>query len=194
VEVITGGSRMTPGEEWLSFCNTSTARLLQSVLATEALRRAADAGRLQIKTILARKGLLALEDVRALEPDRWDRLLERLACASLEDLYSAVGGGAVRLEDLEQALESTGITKQALDWTSINIIGTGKAHRPGALARLASVVSNQSGNILRSENNTLPDGGFELRLVVRHIEQEKHPLLEKAFAESGIELRSLELV
>jgi len=135
-----------------------------------------------------------LEDVRALEPDRWDNLLERLACANLEDLFAAVGGGAIRLEDLEQALETTGITKESLDWTSIYIVGTGKAHRPGTLARLASVVSNQGGNILRSENNTLPDGGFELRLVVRHIDQEKQVLLEKAFAECGIELRSLELV
>ncbi|RPJ51146.1 MAG: hypothetical protein EHM21_03415 [Chloroflexi bacterium] len=81
-----------------------------------------------------------------------------------------------------------------MNWTSIYIVGTGKAHRPGTLARLASVVSSQGGNILRSENNTLPDGGFELRLVVRHIDQEKKRLLEKAFAECGIELRSLELV
>lgn len=194
VEVITGGSRMAPSEEWLNYCNTSTTRLLQSVLATEALRRAAETGRQQIKTILARKGLLALEDIRALEPDRWDNLLERLACANLEDLYAAVGGGAIRGEDLEQALETTGITKEALNWTSISIIGTGKAHRPGTLARLASVVSSQGGNILRSENNTLPDGGFELRLVVRHIDQEKQLLLEKAFGECGIELRALELV
>ena len=54
--------------------------------------------------------------------------------------------------------------------------------------------SNQGGNILRSVNNTLPDGGFELRLVVRHIDKEKQALLEKAFNESGIELCSLELV
>jgi GTP diphosphokinase / guanosine-3',5'-bis(diphosphate) 3'-diphosphatase len=194
VEVITGGNRMMPSEEWLNYCNTSTSRLLQSVLAIEALRHAAETGRQQIKTILARKGLLALEDIRALERDRWDNLLERLACANLEDLYAAVGGGAIRLEDLEQALETTGITKESLNWTSIYIMGTGKAHRPGTLARLASVVSSHGGNILRSENNTLPDGGFELRLVVRHIDQEKQHLLEKAFAECGIELRTLELV
>ncbi len=194
VEVITGSSRLSPSEEWLNYCNTSTARLLQSVLATESLRRAAESGRQQIKAILSRKGLLSLEDVSALEPDRWDNLLERVARANLEDLYAAVGGGAVRLEDLEQALETTGITKESLNWTSIYIVGTGKAHRPGTLARLASVVSNQGGNILRSVNNTLPDGGFELRLVVRHIDQEKKTLLEKAFNECGIELSSLELV
>lgn len=194
VEVITGGSRLSPTEEWLNYCNTSTSRLLQSVLAIESLRRAAESGRQQVKAILTRKGLLALEDVSALEPDLWDNLLERLACANLEDLYAAVGGGAIRLEDLEQALETTGITKESLNWTSIYIVGTGKAHRPGTLARLASVVSHQGGNILRSVNNTLPDGGFELRLVVRHIDKEKRTLLEKAFNECGIELYSLELV
>jgi len=194
VEVVTGGSRLSPTEEWLNFSNTDTTRLLQSVLAIEALQRAADAGRQQIKTILTRKGLLALEDVSALEPDRWDNLLERLACANLEDLYAAVGGGAIRLEDLEQALEATGITKEALNWTSIYIVGTGKSHRPGTLARLASVVSEHGGNILRSVNNTLPDGGFEIRLVVRHIDEDKKALLDTAFNACGIELCSLEIV
>jgi len=194
VEVITGGQRITPSEDWLSYSNNSTARLLQGVLATEALRRAADEGREQIKDVLSRKGLLALEDVRALETDRWDNLLERLACANLEDLYAAIGGGAVRLEDLEAAMEATGINRESLGWTSIYIRGAGSAHRPGTLARLASVVSSHGGNILRSENNTLPDGGFEIRLVVRHIDEEAKALLRKAYQESSIEIRSLELV
>jgi (p)ppGpp synthase/HD superfamily hydrolase len=194
VEVVTGGKRVTPSEEWLNFCNNSTAKLLQGVLATESLRRAAEEGRQQIKVILSRKGLLALEDVRALESDRWDNLLERLACANLEDLYAAVGGGAIRLEDLEHALEDNGITKESLGWTSIYIVGTVNAHKPGALARLAGVISNHGGNILRSVNNTLPDGGFEIRLVVRYIDEKKQVLLEKAYQDSGVELRTLELV
>ncbi len=194
VEVITGRNRITPSEEWLSFCNTSTARVLQGVLATEALRRAAEEGRKQIKTVLYRKGLLSLEDVRALEPDRWDNLLERLACANLEDLYAAVGGGAVRLRDLEESLIALGLTKESLGWTSIYLIGTVKAHRPGTLARLATVVSNHGGNILRSENNSLPDGGFELRLVISNLNAEKKVALEKAYQDSGVELRVLELV
>ncbi len=194
VEVITGGKRITPTEDWLNYSNTSTTKLLQSVLTIEALRRAADEGRQQIKTILIQKGLLSLEDVRELEPDRWDNLLERLACANLEDLYAAVGGGAIRLEDLERAMETIGITKESLGWTSIYVIGTLKSHRPGTLARLATVISNEGGNILRSVNNTLADGGFEVRLVVRYIDEEKQNLLKMAFQESGIELKSLELV
>ncbi|HEX9019278.1 MAG TPA: TGS domain-containing protein, partial [Anaerolineaceae bacterium] len=194
VEVITGGTRIQPSEEWLSFCSTSTQRLLQTVLAMEALRRDAEQGRQQIKEILKKVGLLSLEDVRALEPDLWDNLLERLACANLEDLYAAVGGGAIRLADLEEALKTLGITKDALGWTSISLSGGTSAHRPGTLVRLAGVVSNQGGNILRSENNTLPDGGFEIRLVVRFIDQAKQEMLKKAYQESGIELRALELV
>jgi (p)ppGpp synthase/HD superfamily hydrolase len=194
VEVITSGQRITPSEEWLSYCNASTARLLQGVLATVALRRAADEGRQQIKGILSRMGLLSLEDIRSLEPDRWDNLLERLACANLEDLYAAVGGGAVRLQDLEEALETTGITRESLGWTSIYIRGEGSAHRPGTLARLATVVSSHGGNILRSENNSLPDGGFEIRLVVRHIDEDGKSRLLKAYQESGIAISALELV
>lgn len=194
VEVITGGQRMTPSEEWLNYCNYSTQRLLQSVLATEALRRAAETGRTLIKDILSRKGLLTLEDVRALEPDLWDNLLERLACANLDDLYAAVGGGAVRLEDLESAMEALGITKEELGWTSIYVAGDDKSHRPGTLAHLATILSDQGGNILRSVNNTLPDGGFGLRLVVRYIDPEKQAMLRKAYEGSEIELRELEVV
>lgn len=194
VEVITGGKRVTPSEEWLNYCNTSTQRLLQSVLATEALRSAAEEGQAQIKSILGHKGLLDLEDVRALEPDRWDNLLERLACANLEDLYAAVGGGAISPHDLEEALDATGITKESLGWTSINIIGEGSAHRPGTLSRLAGIVSAHGGNILRSVNNTLPDGSFEIRLVIRYIGAEQQEKIRHAYLESGIDLRLLELV
>jgi len=194
VEVITSGKRITPSEEWLTFSNNSTAKLLQSVLATEALRRAAEKGKELVKTILIRKGLLALEDVQALEPDRWDNLLERVACANLEDLYAAVGGGAVRLEDLESALEATGINSDALNWTTIRIVGAKSAHRPGVLAQLAGVVSNLGGNILRSVNSTLPDGGFELRLVIDNIDITKKRLLDQAYKNCDIEFQSYELV
>lgn len=194
VEVITGGKRIAPSEDWLTFSNNSTAKLLQSVLATEALRRAAEQGKELVKTILIRKGLLALEDVQALEPDRWDNLLERVACANLEDLYAAVGGGAVRLEDLESALEATGIKNDSLNWTTIRIVGTKSSHRPGVLAQLAGVVSDLGGNILRSVNSTLPDGGFELRLVIHNIDRAKKRLLDKAYKNCDIEFQSYELV
>jgi glycine cleavage system regulatory protein len=91
-------------------------------------------------------------------------------------------------------MEATGINRESLGWTSIYIRGAGSAHRPGTLASLASVISSQGGNILRSENNTLPDGGFEIRLVVRHIDEEAKSLLRKAYQESTIEITSLELV
>jgi (p)ppGpp synthase/HD superfamily hydrolase len=195
VEVITGGQRVRPSDEWLSYANASTRRLLQGVLATESLRRFADEGRKLIhRALLERRGLLSLEDVRALEPDRWDNLLERLACANMEDLYAAVGGGAIRLEDFEEALALTGITKEALGWTSIHIVGSGEAHRPGTLARLAGIISEHGGNILRSENNTLTDGGFEIRLVVRYLDEEKQRLIRMSICDSGIDIISLDLV
>jgi (p)ppGpp synthase/HD superfamily hydrolase len=194
VEVVTSGSRLVPSDEWLNFSNSSTARLLQTVLATEALRRAAEKGREMIKDVLVRHGILALEDVRALEPDRWDNLLERLACANLEDLYAAVGGGAIRLEDLHLALDETGVNRETLCWTTISFTGTGKSHRPGVLARLAKIISDHHGNILRSVNNTLPDGGFDLRLVVGHLSPAQLSKLDEAYRSSGIEFSCLEMV
>ncbi len=194
VEVITSGKRLSPSEDWLSFANASTAPLLRGVLATESLRRSAEEGRKLIHGILVKKGLLALEDVRALEPDRWDNLLERLASANLEDLYAAAGGGAIRLEEIEQALDDVGITKNALTWTTISIVGTGDAHRPGVLAQLAGLVSQHGGNILRSVNNTLPSGGFDLRLVIYHLSCEQEEELRKAYIDSGIPFTSMEIV
>ena len=194
VEVITNGPRMTPTEDWLGFSNSSTARLLQSVIATEALRRSAEEGRRQVRAVLAPLGILALEDVRALEPDRWDNLLERLACANLDDLYSAIGGGAVRLEDLQHAMAQVGITRESLQWTTVHIAGDAAAHRPGILARLAGIVSAYGGNILCSVNNTLPEGGFDLRLVVHNLEPNQLYLLEQAYLDSAIEFKVIELV
>jgi GTP diphosphokinase / guanosine-3',5'-bis(diphosphate) 3'-diphosphatase len=194
VEVITSGSRIAPSEDWLNYSNSSTVRLLQAVLATESLRRAAEQGRDMIKTVLVQHGLLALEDVRALERDRWDNLLERLACANLDDLYAAVGGGAVRVEDLDRALTETGINREDLGWTTISFIGTGKSHRPGVLAHLAGMVSQHGGNILRSVNNTLPEGGFDLRLVVSNLNTATVESLARDYHRAGIEFTSLEVV
>lgn len=194
IEVVTNGPRMTPTEEWLKYCNISTANLMRAVLTTQGLRRSAEIGRQQIKELLTRRGLLTLEDVRALERDKWDNLLERLSCANLEDFYSAVGGGAVRLMDVETALTDLGISKEQLGWTTINILANPESHRPGVLARLAGMVSEQEGNILRSVNDTLPDGGFSLRLVVKFPSLHNLQLLYQAYRESGYNFHTFEIV
>jgi len=194
VEVITNGPRLIPSEEWLSYCNPSTARLLRVVLATEALRTAAEQGRQIIKSILADRGLVTLEDLQVLERDKTDNLLEQLSCASLEDLYAAVGGGAIRLEDVVFQLDRFGITKENLEWLTINLIGPRSANRPGVLVTVAGFVSSEGGNIIRSVNNTFQDGSFALRLVVKNINPEKQQQLYQDFQNCGIEFQTLELV
>jgi guanosine-3',5'-bis(diphosphate) 3'-pyrophosphohydrolase len=194
VEVVTSGKRLVPSEDWLNFCNESTARLLRVVLATESLRKFAEQGRQQVKEILARNGILALEDVQALEVDRLDNLLELLGCASLEDLFASVGGGAIQLDDVSRGLAETGITYENLRWTTINMIADPDYNRPGVLSRLAGLVSKHGGNILRSVNNTQPDGGFYLRLVIAFMEGEQKAALEKAFRSSDLKFRLLEIV
>lgn len=194
VEVITKGLRLAPSEEWLRFSNLTTAALLRAVLATEGLRRSAEEGRQQVKQLLAKRGLLALEDVMSLERDKMDNVLERLSCASLEDFYSAVGGGAVRLADVEAALDEQGISKSLLGWTTVSICGNVQSHRPGVLSRLSGIISEQGGNILRSVNDTTADGGFSLRLVVKNIAAEKAQLLELTYQNCGIDLCSIEVV
>jgi GTP diphosphokinase / guanosine-3',5'-bis(diphosphate) 3'-diphosphatase len=194
VEVISDGNRIIPNEEWLRYANNSTSRLLRSVLVTEALRKSAEQGRQLITPVLAQHGILSLEDVQLLNPERFDNLLEELACASLEDLFASLGSGAIRLVDLSKGLESSRITAEDLKWTTIALTGSLTANRPGVLARLAHLVSQAGGNILRSVNNTLPNGSFYLRLVVKHLTTEKQTALRQAFLECGVEMDTLEVV
>ena len=193
VEVITQGPRISPSEEWLKFCNISTANMLRSVLALEGLRRSAQVGRKLVKELLAHRGLMAMEDVRALENDKVVNLLEQVSCASLEDFYSAVGGGAVRLGEVTAALDRLGISKDLLGWTTINIIADKDLNRPGVLAYLAGIVSEHHGNILRSVNDTLLDGGFSLRIVAKSIPPEKLVSLEKAFLNGKHQFKVIEI-
>lgn len=181
VEVITQGPRISPTEDWLKFSNISTANMLRSVLAIEGLRRSAEVGRKLVKDLLAHRGLMTMEDVRALESDKVVNLLEQVSCASLEDFYSAVGGGAVRLGEVSAALDKLGISKELLGWTTINIAAGKELHRPGVLAYIARIVFEHGGNILRSVNDTLPDGGFSLRIVAKSIPPDQIAELAKAF-------------
>ena len=135
-----------------------------------------------------------MEDISALAPDKVDNLLERLSCASLEDLYSAIGGGAIRTVDMELALGELGISKEELGWTTISIYATAQSNHPGVLAQLAGIISECGGNILRSVNDTLPDGGFSLRLVVKSLTSEGAMHLKSAFLESGVSFTSFEIV
>jgi guanosine-3',5'-bis(diphosphate) 3'-pyrophosphohydrolase len=194
VEVITGGQRLKPTEEWLSYSNPFTVRLLRMVLATEALRQDAEQGSRLIKNILASRGILALEDAQVLESDKIDILMEQLACISLEDLYSAIGGGAIRLVDFARALDEVGINKEDLNWTTINITGSVHVNKPGMLARMAGMVSARDGNIIRTVNHTLPDGSFSLRLVIKNLVSEKEIALMQAFTSGDLGISTIEIV
>jgi len=194
VEVITHGNRMVPTEDWLEFCNLSTARLLRSVLVTVALKQTAEQGRQMIKPLLAERGIVDLEDVQIQERVKFESLLSSLAAASLDDLYSALGGGAIRLADVEEAMEEAGIVKAVLGWTTINIIGPANTNKPGVLAYLAGLVSRFGGNILRTVNNTFHDGSFTLRWVIQGLDEDKNQALLQAFLNCEIPLTRVEIV
>jgi hypothetical protein len=61
------------------------------------------------------------------------------------------------------------------------------------LARLALLVSQAGGNILRSVNDTLPNGGFSLRLVIQNLTPEKRQELRQSYLNSGIAIETLEV-
>ena len=194
VQVVTGGDRMTPSNEWLKFCNLSTARLLRSVLVTVALKQTAEEGRKLIKPLLTERGIVDLEDVQIQERLKFENLLSSLAAASLDDLYSALGGGAIRLEDVDEALNQAGIMRAVLGWTTINIFGPSDTNKPGVLASLAGVVSEFGGNILRTINNTFEDGSFTLRWVIKGLDEDSKAELLEAFLSCEIPLTQVEIV
>lgn len=194
IEVITGSPVIEPDKSWLNFCNQSTAKLLRAVLATQLLRKSALRGRQSIREILAKRGILALEDVEALVPEKIVSLLTSLNCANLEDLYSAVGGGAVRMSDVTRILDEIGISKRALLWTTVHLIGSSSANKPGALATLTAIVSNANGNIVRATINTTSDGGFTLRIVINNLKPEEETVLMNSYQRCDIELTTIEIV
>ncbi len=194
VEVITHGERIVPTSDWLEHCNRSTARLLRSVLVTVALKQTAKEGREKLKPLLIDRGIMDLEDVQVQEQEKFENLLSSLTAASLDDLYSALGGGAVRLQDVEQMLDESGISKAVLGWTTINIVGPSNTNKPGVLAYLAGLVSQFGGNIIRTINNTYHDGSFTLRWVIKGLDEEKKPELYQMFLECEVPLSHVEIV
>lgn len=194
IEVITEGAHIPPSEEWLQFCSRSTARLVRLLLANQALKLAAEVGRRQIKALLMNRGILSLEDVLALEPDRIDNLLGQVSSPGLEDLYSAVGGGAIAPEEIDKALDEAGISKQKLNWTTIHLLGKVDANRPGMLAMFASLISIAGANILRVVNDTMDDGSFDITFVAHGLTAGQEKELTNAFQTHSGELRYLEIV
>lgn len=193
VEVITGGKRLTPTEDWLQYANASTRRILRSVLIIDSLKKASEVGKKMIQPILVQRGIISIDDIRVLEPDKYDNLLEIVSSSSMDDLHAAIGSEALRIVDLEQSLDDAGITAENLKWSSIQIWAARTANKPGVLAKLAQIISQVQGNILRSINNTQPDGGFYMRIVVSSLTPEAKVNLVNAFRNSGIEMTSLEV-
>jgi Guanosine polyphosphate pyrophosphohydrolases/synthetases len=194
VEVISTGPHLAPKPEWLDHCDVSTARRLRIVLARAALKEASQKGKALIHPLLAKRGILALEDVSALAHNRTEQLLGLMACASLDDLYSAVGGGSISLTQLESALDLVGISRMGLGWITVELSGSNTANRPGGLAYFAGLVSAANGNIIRTVHTTAEDGSFYLRLLLTGITDEGKQMLSEAFAKSRFPLDRVEIV
>ena len=194
VEVITTGEHKVPEPDWLNHCDATTARRLRIVLATVALREASKNGRDLIHPILAHRGILDLSDVASLDNSRIESLLGMLACANLDDLYSAVGGGSITLEEFEHTLDIVGISRPSLGWTTVEIIGENSANRPGGLAYLAGLISEAGGNILHTVNTTSLEGNFYLRLVLAELDEQHKDELRQMFSKSRFPLSRFEIV
>jgi (p)ppGpp synthase/HD superfamily hydrolase len=194
VEVISNGPHLVPQPDWLNHCDISTARRLRIVLATVALKEASLRGKQLIHPLLAKRGLLSLDDVASLDYSRVEQLLGLLACANLDDLYSAVGDGSISLNELEETLDRVGISRVALNWITVEVTGSNAANQPGVLAYLAGLVSETGGNIIHTIHTTSNDGSFYLRLVLAGLDEEHKDQLRELFAKSRFPLDRVEIV
>ncbi len=193
LEVVSSGPHKVPVPDWLNHCNPTTGRLLRNVLARVNLKEASQKGRKKIHPILVEQGVLDLSDVASLESNRLEAMLGLLACANLDDLYSAVGGGSIFLDEIENAMDLTGIKSSSLRWTSIQIRGNNTSNRPGGLAYFAGLITEAGGNILHTVNTTSKNGDFHVRMVLNGLENEQKDYLKKLFAESRFPLVEIEI-
>lgn len=193
LEVVSTGPHKIPEPDWLNHCNASTARRLRNVLTRVKLKIAGEEGRKIIHPILAKEGILDLNDVASLEPNRLESMLGLLACANLESLYEAIGGGSIFLDEVEGALDATHLTASQLQWTSIQIRGTNNSNQPGGLAYFASLITQAGGNILRTVNTTAKTGDFDVRMVLNGLSDEQKSLLHNLLNESRFPLTEIEI-
>jgi (p)ppGpp synthase/HD superfamily hydrolase len=193
LEIVSSGPHKQPELDWLSHCNPTTARILRNVLARVNLKEASQLGKTMIHPILVQRGLLDLSDVASLDPSRIESLLGLLACANLDNLYSAIGGGSIVLREFENALDLVDITRSALRWTSIQFKGSTGANKPGGLAYFASLISESGANIIRTVNTTTKEGDFHVRMVLTGLEEEKKDKLYDIFSKSRFALDSIEI-
>jgi (p)ppGpp synthase/HD superfamily hydrolase len=162
-------------------------------LARVNLKQASEKGRKIIHPILVKQGVLDLNDVASLESNRLESMLGLLACANLDDLYSAVGGGSIFVNEVENAMDLTGIKNTTLRWTSVQIRGNNSSNQPGALAYFAGLITEAGGNILRTVNTTSKNGDFHVRMVLKGLEIEQKDYLKKLFSESRFPLMEIEI-
>ncbi|MCK9246710.1 MAG: hypothetical protein M0P11_07130, partial [Anaerolineaceae bacterium] len=193
VEVVSDGPHKKPDPDWLNHCGPTTARLLRNVLARVNLKAASKEGRKKIHPILIKHGILDLNDVASLEPNRLESMLGLLACANLDDLYAAIGGGSIFLEEVENAMGLSGISDSASRWTSIQVYGSNTSNRPGGLAYLAGLITEAGGNILRTVNTTSKNGDFHVRMVLDGLQESQKGYLRKLFSESRFPLVEIEI-
>lgn len=193
VEVVSTGPHKIPEPDWLNHCNASTARRLRNVLTRVKLKLAGEEGRRRIHPILAKEGILDLNDVLSLEPNRLESMLGLLACANLEALYEAIGGGSIFLDEVESAMDATHLTASQLKWTSFQIRGNNNSNQPGGLAYFASLVTEAGGNILRTVNTTSKTGDFDVRMVLNGLSEEQKSHLQYLFNQSRFPLTDIEI-
>ena len=91
-------------------------------------------------------------------------------------------------------MDDVGLSREKLGWTTIHIIGSITANKPGVLANLTGLVSKSHGNIIRSVTNTLPGGDFELTMLANHLDEKKRDKLIESYNCCGLDLKWFEVI
>ena len=121
-------------------------------------------------------------------------MLGLLACANLDDLYAAIGDGSIYVNEFTEALDLVGISRSALNWVTVAVLGSNNSNRPGVLSYLAGLVYEAGANILRTVSTTTKEGSFSLRMVLGGLDEVSKHKLTSLFEQSRFPLDKVEIV
>ena len=131
-------------------------------------------GQEKMEEILGPRGLLVLSDVN--DKSKINRLLYRLGCQSIDDLYFMLGNGAIKKTKLKRELDSARITKEDLEITSVRIIGPDQLN---IFREIIDEINKEGQKNLAGGVHKRVNGNFDIRMLVEKMTPEEEENLRQ---------------
>ena len=177
IEIEHGEIRIAPDIRWATnpnYCSPETCEIIKQQLLDQERYKKIEEGKELAREIIQKRGIYDLIDIFSFDnlKDHLVQMLFHLGCkGSLDNLYFKIGGGYITTEQLDEQLNSFGLSKNNMNLKTLIIRGI---DRIGVLEILGQKVKESKGNIgaLNQERHiTQEQALFELRLVIENLDQ-----------------------